>query len=321
MSWGAHQFEIYAVHAHLPKKMKGRVSFFGIWLGDFTPDFLSKFWVYGITIGGTHYGAKVPQRWHRGWPGMGFTHTVFTGLLIGALLWLWKRNRALTVGYVLGYAAHALTDVNDSVGTMLLFPFSTLNWTVKTWSYAATVQGGKYLDAAAYYSSLGLVMDLFWLAVVLWSWRVLTREYWRTQVVPADAHGWAWLGRYMPERALPALYRATFFYGLCRMLAWSTWSHLVARPVIDGVTHHGYPYDLSWTGPWWIGARSLPHVPVLLVPVGVAVLLAGVYALASRLWEPMGEAERRARGHTLGTGTTTGTGAGATADASATGTG
>ena len=53
MSWGAHQFEIYAVHAHRPKKMIGKVSFFGIWLGDFTPDFLSKFWVYGITIGGT----------------------------------------------------------------------------------------------------------------------------------------------------------------------------------------------------------------------------------------------------------------------------
>ena len=56
-------------------------------------------------------------------------------------------------GYLLGYAAHALTDVNDSVGTLLLFPFSTLNWSVRTWAYAATVQGGKYLDAAAYYSS------------------------------------------------------------------------------------------------------------------------------------------------------------------------
>ncbi len=69
---------------------------------------------------------------------------------------------------------------------MLLFPFTTLNWTLETWAYAATIGGGKYLDAAAYYSSLGLVMDLFWLAVVLVSWRVLTREYWRTQIVPAD---------------------------------------------------------------------------------------------------------------------------------------
>ncbi len=72
-----------------------------------------------------------------------------------------------------GYAAHALTDINDRVGTMLLFPFTTLNWTIQTWAYAATVNGGKYLDAAAYYSSLGLMMDLFWMVVVIASWRML----------------------------------------------------------------------------------------------------------------------------------------------------
>ena len=173
MSWAAHQFEVYAVQAHLPKKMRGKVSFWGIFLGDFTPDFLSKFWVYGITINGRHYGAEVPHKWHRGWPGMGVTHTLFLGILLAGAFWLWKRNRAFTIGYLLGYAAHALTDVNDSVGTILLFPFSTMNWSVQTWAYAATIEGGKYLDAAAYYSSLGLAMDLFWLAVVLVSWRVL----------------------------------------------------------------------------------------------------------------------------------------------------
>ena len=293
MSWAAHQFEIYAVQAHLPKKMKGKVSFWGIWLGDFTPDFLSKFWVYGITIGGHHYGADSPHRWHRGWPGMGFTHTLFLGVLIGAGLWAWKRSRALTVGYILGFAAHALTDVNDSVGTMLLFPFSTLNWTVETWAYAATKSGGKYLDAAAYYSSLGLMMDVFWLVVVLFSWRVLTREYWRTQIVPADPHIWSWLAQRMPERAMLALYRATFFYGVCRMLAWAGWAHVLARPVIDGVKHAGYPFDLSWTGPWWLNARSLPHVPpVIVVPVTLT-LLGLVYWVLSKLWEPMGRAQRR----------------------------
>ena len=292
MSWAAHQFEVYAVQAHLPKKMRGKVSFWAIWLGDFTPDFLSKFWVYGITINGRRYGAGVPQQWHRGWPGMGFTHTLFAGLVIAGALWLWRRNRALTVGYLLGYAAHALTDVNDSVGTMLLFPFSTLNWTLETWAYAATKSGGKYLDAAAYYSSLGLVMDLFWMFVVLGSWRVLTREHWRTSVVPADPHVWSWLGRFMPERALLALYRATFFYGLCRMVAWSTWAHLFARPEIGGVTRRGYPFDFSWTGPGWLQARTLPHVsPYIVLPVTIA-LLAVAYWSASRLWEPMGRRDR-----------------------------
>jgi len=293
MSWAAHQFEIYAVQAHLPKKMRGKVSFWGIFLGDFTPDFLSKFWVYGITIGGHHYGAESPHQWHRGWPGMGFTHTLFLGVLIGSLLWVWKRSRALTVGYILGFAAHALTDVNDSVGTMLLFPFSTLNWTTETWAYAATKGGGKYLDAAAYYSSLGLAMDLFWLVVVLFSWRVLTREYWRTEIVPADPHIWSWLGLRLPERALLAIYRATFFYGVCRLLAWSGWAHVFARPVIDGVERIGYPFDLSWTGPWWLDARSLPHVPVAIVAPVTLALLGLVYWAVSRLWEPMGRAERR----------------------------
>ena len=89
MSWAAHQFEVYAIQAHLPKKMIGKVSFWGIFLGDFTPDFLSKFWVYGITIGGTHYGADEPHRWHRGWPGMGLTHTLFLGVLVAGGFWLW----------------------------------------------------------------------------------------------------------------------------------------------------------------------------------------------------------------------------------------
>ena len=140
MSWAAHQFEIYAVHAHLPAKMRGKVSFWGIFLGDFVPDFLSKFWVYGITINGTRYGADVPHRWHRGWPGMGMTHTLFFGLLLAAALWSWKRNRAFTVGFVLGFAAHALTDINDSVGTMLLFPFTTINWTSRTTPTTSTVR-------------------------------------------------------------------------------------------------------------------------------------------------------------------------------------
>jgi hypothetical protein len=291
VSWAAHQFEVYAVQAHLPKKMKGKVSFWGIFLGDFTPDFLSKFWVYGITINGTHYGASVPEQWHRGWPGMGFTHTVFAGVIFALLLWGWKHNRALTIGYILGYAAHALTDVNDSVGTMLLFPFSTLSWTLQTWAYAATRSGGKYLDAAAYYSSFGLVMDMFWLFVVAGSWRVLTREHWRTQVVTADPHIWSWIAKYLPERGMLALYRATMFYGICRLVSWTAWAHLFAHPVIDGVKHHGYPFDLTWTGPYWIQARSLHHVnPWIVLPCTLA-LLAAIYWAAMRLWEPMGRAQ------------------------------
>ena len=291
MSWAAHQFEIYAVQAHLPKKMIGAVSFWGIFLGDFTPDFLSKFWVYGFTINGTRYGAEIPHQWHRGWPGMGFTHTLFFGVLLTLVIWAWKRNRAFTVGFLLGYAAHALTDISDSVGTMLLIPVTALNWTMQTWAYAATIDGGKYLDAAAYYSSLGLAMDLFWLVVVLFSWRVLTRDYWRTTVVPPDARVWAFFGRFLPERGLIALYRAMFFYGLCRLISWSLWARIVAEPIIDGVKRRGFPMDLSWTGPWWLDARSLPHVnPWIALPMALTLLVV-VYWAVIKLWEPMGRAE------------------------------
>ncbi|HEX5615469.1 MAG TPA: metal-dependent hydrolase [Acidimicrobiia bacterium] len=293
MSWAAHQFEIYAVQAHLPKKMRGKISFFAIFFGDFTPDFFAKFWVYGITIGGTHYGATTPHLWHRGWPGMGFTHTLAFGLVGTVAIWLWRHNRAWTIGYLLGFTAHALTDINDSIGTMLVFPFSTLNWSVGTWAYAATIEGGKYLDAAAYYSSLGFVMDAFWLVVVLCSWRVLTREYWRTQVVPGDPHAWAWLGRFFDERGLLAIYRGVFFYGVCRLIAWTTWAHLLVDPVIDGVRRSGYPWDLSWGGPWWIPARELPSVsPWIVLPVTLA-LLALVYGSANRLWDKMAPSPRR----------------------------
>jgi len=201
---------------------------------------------------------------------------------------------ALTIGYLLGYAAHALTDVNDSVGTMLLFPFSTVSWTLETWAYAATREGGKYLDAAAYYSSLGLAMDVLWLVVVLHTARIFSREYWRTQVVPADPHIWSWFNRFLPERGLLALYRATFFYGVCRLVSWTAWAHLFTDPVIDGVHRRGYPFDLSWTGPYWLEARSLPHVsPWIVLPCTLA-LLGLVYWAASRLWEPMGRAQARA---------------------------
>ncbi len=290
MSWAAHQFEIYAGENHLPKRLQGKVSFFAIYLGDFMPDFLAKFWVYGFTIGGTHYGATNPHRRHRGWPGMGFTHTAFLGLLITAVIWMWKRNPNWAIGFILGYAAHALTDVNDSIGTMLLFPFSLDNFSVGTWAYAATIEGGKYYDGAAYYSSLGFVMDSFWLVVVLCSWRCLTRDYWKQRIVPADTKAWGFFGRFLSEDGLLALYRATFFYGVCRMVAWTTWAHLIANPNIvlpNGVTRtfDSYPWDLSWGGPWWVTSVELNQVNPWIVMPFVFALLFLIYAGVLRLFD------------------------------------
>ena len=41
------------------------------------------------------------------------------------------------IGIVIGQWAHALTDMNDSKGTMLFFPFTTHNFSLGTWAYAA----------------------------------------------------------------------------------------------------------------------------------------------------------------------------------------
>jgi membrane-bound metal-dependent hydrolase YbcI (DUF457 family) len=271
MSWAAHQFETYAIQAHLPKRWVGRVSFLGIVAGDQLPDFVAKFWTYGFTIGDTHYGADVPHEFHRGWPGAGFSHSLFFGLVMAALIWWRWRNRGFVAGFLLGIAAHCVVDINDSVGTMLLFPFSTLNFSAGTWAYAATVEGGKYLDAAAYYSSPGLLMDLFWFFVVVASWRVLTRDYWREWIVPADPKAWAWLGRRFSEPLLLAIYRATFFYGVCRMVAWTTWAHAV----------EDYEWDLTWGGPYWLDQVRLDSMPVA-VAVGTALAVAAFAILLVR---------------------------------------
>src|SRR3954452_13740474 len=220
MSWAAHQFETYAIQAHLPKRWHGKVSYLAIVMGDQIPDFVAKFWVYGFDYGGKHYGSNHPYKFHRGWPGAGFSHSLGFAALVAVIMWLTTRSKPWTAGVLLGMAAHSITDINDTVGTMLAFPFSTENFSVGTWAYAAT-PGGKYLDARAYYSSFGFAMDALWLVILLASWWVLTDRYFREVIVPADAKVWAWLSRRFPPRVLLAIYRATFFYGICRLVAWT----------------------------------------------------------------------------------------------------
>ena len=140
---------------------------------------------------------------------------------------------------------------------MVLFPFTTSSFTVRLWAYGATSAGGKYLDAAAYYSSLGLVADAVWLLALLLSWRALTRERWRTEVVPGRAPA---LGprsaTFMPERALLALVPEPV---LLRRVPDDRLDDVGPRagPTRDRWrVHGGYPFDLSPGGPWWMTART-----------------------------------------------------------------
>jgi hypothetical protein len=55
------------------------------------------------------------------------------------------------------------------------------------------------------------------------------------------------------------------------MISWSVCAHVI----------EDFPYDLSWTGPWWIGMRTLPHLnPWIVAPVTLA--LPGVVYVAAR---------------------------------------
>ena len=121
----------------------------------------------------------------------------------------------------------------------------------------------------------------------IFSWRVLTRGYFEEHVFTADRF-WSSAKRIVPVTALLVLYRAAFFYGTCRWIAWSLWAHVI----------HHYPYDLSWGGPHWVNAahaESLPWLEVAgvcaIVATGVAIVGASRLDFVRRSW-----AEGRARG-------------------------
>jgi len=239
MSWAAHELENF----YFLKKIGAQISYLGLLVGILAPDVLTKFYTYGFSIGGIHLKADNPAQFQRGWPGMGFTTSFMAGLIFAGFIYLIsKRNKAWFFGVLVGYWAHVIMDSFDSVGVMMFWPFYFRNISVGMYRYSAL--GGKLNDAIAYYSSLGFAVDVTsLLVVVFFAWRVLSSEYFRTVVRPADP-AWGWLERKLalPEPALLAFYRAFFFYGACRIIAWSLWAHLVK----------GAPWDLSWGGPYWV---------------------------------------------------------------------
>jgi len=239
VSWATHELENYFIQKH----SKVKASFLAIALGAFAPDLITKGFVYGFHIGDWGFGAENPIKFHRGWPGAGFTHSLLFGVVIAALILRFTGSRGWALGFLIGDWAHVVTDINDTAGTMLFFPFSTVQITTGMWKHAAYT--GRYNDAAAYYSSPGGLWDTFWLGIVLVFARgTLTKRYFREVVVPADPRVWAWIHRRfnLPERALVAIYRGWLFYGGCRIVAWT----LFARFRTD------YSWDPSWGGPWYI---------------------------------------------------------------------
>jgi hypothetical protein len=239
LSWAAHDLEPYAIQKHMGLK----VAFVPLLIGSYAPDLTTKWFVYGITIFGVKLKADDPTQFHRGWPGAGFTHSLLFGVVIGLILWALV-NRLWGISFVIGQFAHTITDVGDTVGTMLFFPW-VHNFHIGAWAYAG--QTGRFTDAGAYFSGLGCMWDLVFVVYGLINWRLLTRSYFRETIVRADGF-WTRLGRVVPETGLLTLYRVAFFYGTCRWIAWTIWAHGI----------HHYPYDLTWGGPHWVQAEH-PH--------------------------------------------------------------
>jgi len=155
VSWAAHDLEPYAIQRHLGIK----VAFVPPLVGSYAPDLMTKWFVYGVELFGYELKADDPVQFHRDWPGAGFTHSLLFGVVIGFLLWRLTGSRIWGLSFMIGQWAHSITDVGDTVGAMLLFPW-TYHFHVDAWAYAG--QYGPFVDAGAYFSGLGFVWDGVW---------------------------------------------------------------------------------------------------------------------------------------------------------------
>ncbi|HST24717.1 MAG TPA: metal-dependent hydrolase [Gaiellaceae bacterium] len=243
MSWAAHDLEPYVIQKHLGK----RVAFMPLLLGSYAPDMFTKWFVYGVGFFGHEIKASNPAQFHRGWPGFGFTHSLLFGVLISLAIYGIWRKPVIAFSFLLGQWAHALTDTGDTVGTMLLFPFTTHLFSIGAWAYAGEL--GRQVDAGAYFSGLGFVWDGIWLVWATLSWKVLTRGYFRETVLAVDPF-YKWAQHTLSETFLLAIYRAAYFYGVTRWIAWTIWAHVV----------HSFKIDISWGGPHWVKAIQASQV-------------------------------------------------------------
>jgi membrane-bound metal-dependent hydrolase YbcI (DUF457 family) len=254
MSWAAHEFENYLLQKEFTRDGWVKPSFLAIVLGTFGPDLFTKAFVYGA-----HDSAAEV---HRGWPGLGFSHSFLFGVSFGvAVLWL-TRSRSWAIGIVIGQWAHVLTDMGDSAGVMPFFPFSTEPVTIGLWTHSAYV--GRYGDGAAYYSGPGALWDVGWMIVtLLFARRALTVAYFRDVIVPADPRAWEWLHRTfrLPEPALVMIYRGIFFYALGRMLSWFLYARLNAN----------VPFEPVWGGPTFVEGADLSDAGIIEVLIRTAI--------------------------------------------------
>ncbi len=236
MSWAAHDLEPYLMRL----KMGSIISIPFCLIGSYSPDFFTKWAVYGLDFSGTKPVVDDPIQFHRGWPGVGFTHGLLFPVVIGLLIYLLSKKPAWGISFILGAWAHGLSDTLDSVGVMLFWPFSDMFVHFDVWQYVG--DEGRRLDAVAYYTSLGGVWDVFWAVLLLSRWRMLTTVYFETKIFPSDPF-WPWAKRKVGMVGCLTIYRTSAFFAFTAIIGWTTWALFV---------NEFHPsFDWSLGGPQW----------------------------------------------------------------------
>jgi len=275
MSWAAHELESIWLHKHM--KVAWRVSYMAILAGALLPD-LTKLPAYGVKLGNLEL-VKAAQPWlyHRGWPGVGPTHSLLFGVLVAMIVFVLTRSGPWAAGLLIGVWSHALTDIGDTAGTMLFFPFTTQHYSIGMWRYAAQI--GHNGDAAGYYSGLGLVWDVAWLLVVVVLARhALSNRYFHENVETTDPL-WPWLQRRIgaPDHLRRVVFRAYLLYGACRIFGWFLWARMI-NP-LRGVQ----VIDLHWGGPNWVPAAP-PFTGATTWHGLIATTAFGIAGVAACTW-------------------------------------
>lgn len=212
MSWAAHDLEPYLIRA----KLGAAISVPFCLLGSYSPDLLTKWAVYGLDFSGNAKIVSDPVQLHRGWPGVGFTHSLLFCFVVAGIILFLSKKRIWAVSFLIGAIAHVLSDTLDSVGVMLLWPLTDWHLHFDVWQYVG--QAGRRADAIAYYTSLGGAWDLFWAGWLALRWRVLTTDYFEREISPKDPL-WPWLRRKVGDTVSLTLYRASAFFGFVSIAA------------------------------------------------------------------------------------------------------
>jgi membrane-bound metal-dependent hydrolase YbcI (DUF457 family) len=217
LSWAAHDLEPYVLRA----KLGARISLPMCLIGSYSPDIATKWLVYGVSLGGDRLRVSDPVQFHRGWPGVGFTHSYAFGMLISALILALTRSRVLAFSFLIGQWLHVTSDMLDSVGVMATFPFSTHHVSTDTYAYAGEL--GRLSDAHAYYTSLGGICDLLFVLLLIPYWRVLTRDYFDREVITTDP-AFIWLRGKVGMLPCRTLYHCSAFFGVTSVFGWLIWA-------------------------------------------------------------------------------------------------